>query len=103
MGLDITNRIDHEDRNNLNNQRLNLRYATQSQNGANRGPQRNNRSGYKGVHWDTERQKWSAHIKVDQKVIQLGRFIDISDVANAYDKASIKYFGPFAHQNKAKR
>jgi hypothetical protein len=103
MGLSLRHKIDHADQCPLNNRRSNLRYATQSQNGANRGPQKNNKSGYKGVHWDNDRQKWNAHIKVNQKVIQLGRFINIIDAADAYDKASIKYFGLFAYQNKAQR
>lgn len=55
--LGILEAPDHKDRNGLNNQRSNLRAATISQNKANRGRNKNNTSGYKGVYWDKERKK----------------------------------------------
>lgn len=69
MGLDLSNIIDHEDRNPLNNQRNNLRSATQSQNRAN---SKRNKSGYKGV--DYKNNHWRAQIRASGKQIHLGYF-----------------------------
>lgn len=99
MGLNIACKIDHRDRNPLNNQRLNLREATQSQNGANRGPNRNNRSGYKGIWWHPLRSRWYASIRVNRRKINLGCFSDPKDAARAYNAAAIKHFGEFAYLN----
>jgi hypothetical protein len=91
--------IDHIDGNGLNNSRSNLRLATDSQNKANRGPQRDNTSGYKGVTWDKGRRRWHAQIKQQYRNIFLGRFTDIVDAAKAYNEAALKYYGEFAYLN----
>jgi len=92
--------VDH--RNNtrpLDNRRANLRPATKSQNGANRGPTRLNTSGYKGVFWHKRGRKWQAQIIVNQTAIHLGLFVDKIAAARAYNQAAIEYFGTFAYQN----
>src|SRR5690242_11995627 len=45
-------KVDHRDGNGLNNRRKNLRRCKHVQNLWNRGPQRNNTSGFKGVSWN---------------------------------------------------
>ncbi len=90
---------DHRDGNGLNNRRYNLRYATTSQNGGNRKPNKRGTSKYKGVSWNTQRQKWRAVIKVEGKLIFLGYFDVEGDAAHAYNKAATKYFGEFALLN----
>ena len=59
--------IDHIDGNTLNNRIENLRPATKSTNGMNRGKQKNNTSGYKGVYFSNERKKWIAQIKINKE------------------------------------
>jgi hypothetical protein len=66
--------VDHKDRNSLNNTRENLHVATAAQNGANKGKQRSNKSGFKGVSWDRCRQKWQAGTRHNGKQFHLGRF-----------------------------
>lgn len=58
MGLDVTKQIDHIDRNPLNNQRTNLRAATNSQNSMNRTKQNSTSSKYIGVDWERHSRKW---------------------------------------------
>jgi hypothetical protein len=91
---------DHIDIDGLNNQRNNLREATDNQNKANRTLFKNNTSGYKGVSWNKYNKKWVAYIRVNKKRIHLGYFNDIKDAARAYNEAAIKYFGEFAVLNK---
>jgi len=94
-GLDV----DHKDRNGLNNVRSNLRLATRSQNMMNHGKQSNNVSGYKGVIWDKEREKWRAQTKTNGKFIVIGRYKTAEEAARAYDKFVRTIFGDFAWIN----
>ena len=73
MGIDTT-QIDHRDRNPLNNQRSNLRVATHSQNGHNRGTQKNSKTGVKGVSFNKEKGKYRAQITVEGRYYFLGYF-----------------------------
>jgi hypothetical protein len=90
---------DHIDTDGLNNQRDNLREATESQQTANQNLQKDNKSGYKGVSWYKEDKKWVARIIVNKGLIYLGSFDSIKDAARAYNKAAIKCFGEFARIN----
>lgn len=54
--------IDHRDRNPSNDRIWNLRLATDLQQQANRGKNRNNTSGYKGVWLDKRRGTWCAQV-----------------------------------------
>lgn len=88
--------VDHINGNGLDNRRCNLRIATPSQNRMNRGKQRNNTSGYKGVYWNKDCKKWLASITIVNKQKHLGLFTEIKDAARAYNKAAIDYFGEYA-------
>lgn len=87
--------VDHRDRNPLNNSRSNLRLATPQQNLMNKGKQRNNKSGYKGVHFDNRDKKWRASIGFDGKRISLGSFGDPESAYAAYCQAAKELFGAF--------
>ncbi|KKM22038.1 hypothetical protein LCGC14_1629400 [marine sediment metagenome] len=90
--------IDHINGNSLNNRFLNLRMCTSSQNSANRGPQKNNKLGIKGVY-RTPRGRYRAQIGKDGQVIKLGHYNTSKSAALAYRKAAKKYFGEFAKWN----
>jgi hypothetical protein len=104
LGLIEGTRIDHaRPENTLDNRRSNLRRATASENGANRGIPAHNKSGFKGVSWHKARSKWRAFIKVNRKQIHLGLFSQKEDAARVYDQAAILHFGKFARLNFSRR
>jgi len=89
--------IDHKDRDTLNNQKSNLRLATNKQNCYNRRPQSNKKSKYKGVTFYYN--KWTATITKDYKKIHGGSFENEIDAAKKYNEMAIEYHGEFAYQN----
>lgn len=91
--------VDHIDRNGLNNQRKNLRVCTHAENMHNRRRNTKNSSGYKGVCYAKEVNKWLSQIVVGGKKVKLGYFENVLDAAKAYDTAAVYYFGSFANIN----
>ena len=83
---------DHINRITLDNRRCNLRTADKSLNGLNRDKPKSNTSGYKGVHFDKQTNKWRAEIRLNNKNFKLGRFTDIQDAVKARLKAEQKYY-----------
>lgn len=88
--------VDHVDRKRLCCLRGNMRLCTPAQNKRNSGKRWHNKSGIKGVSWDTSRQKWVASICIDCKRMNLGGYQDINDAAQAYREAALKYHAEFA-------
>lgn len=100
LKLSGTLKVDHEDRDTLNNQRNNLRPATNSQNQQNREKKLGAASRFVGVTTGVVRcPKWRAHIRVNRKLIHLGYFSTELEAAKARDIAAEKYFGQFATLN----
>ena len=85
--------IDHIDGDTLNNQRSNLRFCTNSQNQHNSKIRSNNKSGFKGVH--LSRKGFRAEIRLNGKVIYLGRRSTAEEAHELYKEASEKYHGDF--------
>jgi hypothetical protein len=97
LSVSRSTRVDHKNRDGLNNKKTNLRKATCSQNGANRGPDRDNTSGFKGVSKTKRiRNPWQALITVRGKKMFLGQFKTPFLASVAYASAARKYFGEFA-------
>lgn len=100
---------DHINRDPLDNRKSNLRSATSSQQGANRGMPQNNTSGYKGVGFVKDRGRWKAQIGYkdpetgQKKTKMLGHFETPEQAAHAYNRASKALFGDFAFQNNIKK
>lgn len=90
---------DHINGDHLDNRDENLRPATHQKNMMNRGPQKNNKSGYKGVSWIANKRKWHAQIKFNGVHIFIGYFVDKIDAARAYDRKAIELFREFAYTN----
>ena len=83
--------IDHINHNTLDNRKCNLRIVTPSQN-------QMNRKNVCGIWFDKVRGKWCAQIKLNQKIIYLGRFSLRFDALKARKKAEIKYFGKYSYK-----
>ena len=78
---------------------FNLRLATPSQNQGNRKKFKSKYSKFKGVTWDQARNKWKAHITIDKKTTNLGRFNCEIECTKVYNKAAVKHFGEYARLN----
>jgi hypothetical protein len=91
--------IDHIDGNRLNNQKSNLRIVDKAQNAWNRGPQRNNKTGYCGVHYESWSQKYRAEIIARGRKYRLGRFASPEDAARAYNDMAKRLHGEYARLN----
>lgn len=88
--------VDHVNMDKTDNRRENLRLATKGQNSINRVPPSNNTSGFTGVMWDKDRNRWTAAITVNRRCIRIGRFVDKEDAVRARRAAELKYFGEFS-------
>jgi hypothetical protein len=93
--------VDHINRDRLDNRRANLRFATRSQNQANKERQKNNTSGYKGVNWHAGR--WAARIRVNRRRVHLGQYDDPETAALVYDAAARRFYQEFAGLNFPQR
>jgi hypothetical protein len=90
-------RADHrEPLKTLDNKRENLRLATVAENGHNRGKNRNNTTGYKGVILHKNSGLYRAEIMVNRKRIYLGYFEKVEDASDAYKAAALEYHKGFA-------
>jgi hypothetical protein len=91
---------DHKDRDIFNNQRSNLRLATNSQNIWNRDKFSGKyTSKYRGVSWNNWTAKWKVQISANGKCHNLGSFDFEEDAARAYDKKARELHGEFAVLN----
>jgi hypothetical protein len=90
---------DHRNGDTLDNQRGNLRLATNSQNASNRPADANARSEFKGVSWHSASASWEVRICAKGKKHHLGYFHNEQHAARAYDLAARKLHGRFARLN----
>lgn len=102
--LGCKERVDHEDRNGLNNQRYNLRTATGSQNCGNQAKKRRaggSASPFKGVtRYRYAGKNWQVKISENGRQVQVGYFKEECDAALAYNFKAVEVFGEFARFNE---
>lgn len=84
--------VDHINHNTLDNRKCNLRICNNGDNLRNGKIRTNNKSGYNGIYFDKNRNKWLAEIKVNYKKIFLGRYVNIEDAIKTRKEAEKKYF-----------
>ena len=92
--------VDHVNGNGLDNRKVNLRFCTRQQNQFNRKKcNKNNKLGIKGVIWDKTRRKFRTQIKINRKLINLGRYNTLFEATEVHRQAEEKYFGTFARNS----
>lgn len=99
-GKIVPERVDHRDRDGLNNRWSNLRPATHAQQMQNRGRQARNTGGYTGVTRDGE--KWKAFSGIGSKDKNLGRYTDPFSAAWVRDEFVREHHGEFGVTNNLK-
>lgn len=87
--------VDYINSNKLDNRRENLRICSNSQNLLNRGPTKRNKSGLKGVSFDTYSKSWKAQLIVNKKKVFNKRFKTKELAYISYLEAIKKYTGGF--------
>lgn len=87
-GLDV----DHINANKLDNRRANLRQIGRAHHRQHTSPRRDATSRYRGVTWDRSHQKWMAHICVDYRFRNLGRFENELEAAHVARTARLAAF-----------
>lgn len=92
-------KIDHRNGTRNDNRWLNLRPASEIENRRNSIAEKDAASQFKGVTWHKRDRVWFARIYADGRRIQLGTFADEVAAAEAYDRAALQHFGPFAKLN----
>ena len=85
------NQIDHINHIRTDNRIENLRDVTNQENQFNRSLQKDNTSGYTGVHWHKQANKWVTQIQINGKIIHLGLFNNPEEASQAYQEAKVKY------------
>lgn len=90
---------DHIDGNKLNNTRSNLRICSHMENMRNRGRQKNNTTGFKGVYFQKSKNRFVAQINIGGKPKYLGSFQSAEEAAKAYAIAVSTHHGEFARKD----
>lgn len=90
--------VDHINGNTLDNRRSNLRGCTYGQNKQNSVVCKHNRSGYKGVYFNKNYQRWVGQIYADGKRY-CKAFDRLEDAVSFYNDTALKVHGKFARLN----
>ena len=76
--------IDHINCNGLDNRRVNLRWCTTAENAQHRlGPNRNSKSGVRGVSFERDTNRWRAAVKLNGTIVWRERFKTLEEAAEA--------------------
>ena len=91
--------IDHINGNRQDNRLVNLRNVDHLTNQRNRTKNKNNKSGFNGVYWHKQSDKWRAEIIVDGKVTHIGSYDTPQEAADARQEF-IAEFMPFVFSDR---
>lgn len=96
MGKNKGKEIDHIDGDGLNNKKSNLRVCSHAENMKNRGKQKDNSTGFKGVWYNKRNNKYIAEITVNGKKTWLGQKTTAEEAYKLYAIGCIKYHKEYA-------
>lgn len=91
---------DHINGDCLDNRLENLRICTHKENTCNKGPSKNNKTGFLGVSWSSPMQKWRARVFVKGKEVMVGYFSSPEEAAKARLQKAKELYGDFARDLK---
>ena len=91
--------VDHRNGDGLDNRRCNLRVCDKRGNNQNVRLRADNTSGYKGVHFYVQRNRYSAYIYTHGRRVSLGNFDRAEEAAHAYNIAARILHGEYARLN----
>lgn len=83
-------KVDHQNRNRLDNRRSNLRFSTDKDNSKNRSKTENATSKFWGVHFCARDQNWLAYGYAEKKTY-LGTFSTEEEAAIVYDRYTMRF------------
>jgi hypothetical protein len=92
---DNKSQVDHIDNDRTNNHINNLRWTTCQENSMNSSMKFNNTSGYKGVHFHKNANKWCVQIKINGKNKHLGYFINKDEAIETRKRKAKEVFGEY--------
>ena len=96
MGAPKDKEVDHRNYNGLDNRKSNLRLCSRFQNQWHSRLRSDNKSGYRGVTWNEECNKWSAQFHYRGIKTYLGLFLSAEEASQVYEKAVKELRGEFA-------
>lgn len=101
--IDKNVKVDHKDRNPLNNQKSNLRLCNQKENMRN-CRSKGNKTGFRGVYQNHKIGKFRACISIDDKTFHIpGNFETAEEAAKVRDDYAQKISGEFAILNFSRK
>ena len=83
--------IDHKNHDPSDNRLKNLRLVSHLENHHNKSKYKKNRSGFTGIYWHSQTNKWCAQIKINGEQKHLGLFKNIEDAIAARRKVEILF------------
>lgn len=83
---------DHINRDKLDNQKINLRTTTYTQNVINTDLKSNNTSGYRGIDFYKRVGKWRVRLSVNNKNMSFGYYSDLEDAIEARKEAEKEHW-----------
>lgn len=95
--------VDHINHDVYDNRRENLRVIQFSDNSCNRGgPNRNNKSGYRNVFWNSNAKKWEVSLCKKGRRIHGGLYDDVDVAGEVAEHLRSTYYGEFAGASQRK-